>query len=126
MELCFAAQVGSQPLRGRSTYRGGSARRPLGRLEASALLASFGATGHAAAVASVAGLFAAARVATGASWLGGLPRACPSLPVEPLVALVRRFSRVARLVVRSLVASGAGLVPGTPFTFIGSARVLAR
>jgi putative copper export protein len=84
-----------------------------GLIGGGALLASFGVNGHAAAASPVAGFVAFLHVCAAAWWLGALfllRPACSALAGADLVALVRRFSRIALVVVGAMVAAGLALV----------------
>lgn len=89
---------------------GAPRRSALGAL---ALLASFGASGHAADHGLLQAFLTVAHVAAAAWWLGGLlivRAACAASPSGQAAILVRRFSRLALILVASLAATGAFLV----------------
>lgn len=82
-------------------------------LGALALLASFGASGHAADHGLAEALLTVTHVAAAAWWLGGLiivRAACVASPPDRALMVVSRFSRLALVVVAGLAATGGFLV----------------
>ncbi len=93
--------------------RSRESRFPLRLAGATMLLASFGASGHAAAASPYSGLVAALHLLAAAWWLGSLlllRSACACLSPGALAGLAQYFGRLALAVVGVMVASGIVLV----------------